>query len=429
MPKLLGIRREDKNMWERRVPLIPEHVKQLKDTNEIQTVLQPFERRAIGVDEFEQAGADYNEDLSECPVIIAVKEIPIDLLMHGKTYMFFSHTVKGQDYNMPLLQKLLDEKCTLIDYERIADDKGKRLVFFGRFAGVAGMIDALHGYGKRLKYLGYDNLFEQVKPAYEYNDIEDAKKHIKSIGEQISEAGLPNEAAPHVFGFTGYGNVSRGAQEIFDLLPHVEITPDELPEYSSTDNTKLVKVVFKEVHMVEPKSDSDQFDLQDYFKNADKYKSIFEKHIPYLSMVINCIYWDEHSPRFMTKDYFKSADERKLEVICDISCDINGAVEFTSHATDSDNPAYVFDPKTDSYTDGFEGNGIVVIAVDNLPTELPKDASQEFSNNLVKFIPGIIDADTSLSFAEVDYPPEIKRAVIVYKGELTPDYKYLQEFL
>lgn len=429
MQKLLGIRREDKNVWERRVPLIPRHVKELTENHEIKIILQPFERRAIRESQFLEAGAQFNEDLSQCPFIIAVKEIPIELIMPDKTYMFFSHTVKGQDYNMPLLQKIIDDKCTLIDYERITDEKGRRLVFFGRFAGVAGMIDALHGYGKRLKHLGYNNPLEHVKPAYEYEDIDDAKKHVIEIAKLIESEGLPKELSPYIFGFTGYGNVSGGAQEIFDLLPHIEITPDQLPEYSEKSENKFVKVVFKEEHMVEPKNADDAFDLQSYFANPEKYRSIFEKHIPYLSMIINCIYWDESSPRFITKEYFKYHSPKKLEVICDISCDINGAVEFTYKATDSDNPAYVYNPDNNAYTDGFEGDGIVVIAVDNLPTELPKDASEEFSNNLVDFIPGIVNADNSLPFDDVDYPAEIKRAVIVYKGELTPDYEYLKEYL
>jgi len=429
MEKIIGIRREDKNIWERRVPLIPKHVKELKDNHNIKTILQPFPRRAFLENEYLEAGAEFNEDLSECPVVLAVKEIPIRLITPNKTYIFFSHTIKGQDYNMPLLRKLMEEKCTLIDYECIKNADGRRLVFFGRFAGVAGMIDAFHGYGQRLKALGLENILEEVKSAYNYDDMEDAKKHLAKVGEKIKSSGLPVEKAPYVFGFTGYGNVSKGAQEIFDILPFEEIDANDLAKLKSTDNKKLYKVVFKEEHMVETKDSANSFELYDYFNHPEKYVSKFEEHIQYLSVVINCIFWNEDYPRFMTKEYFQKNPNRKLDMICDITCDIDGAVEFTHKATDSDNPAYVYNPHDDTYIDGYAGDGIVDIAVDNLPTELPKDSSVEFSNALEPFIPGLVNANLELDFDKVDFPEEIKRAVIVYKGELTPDYEYLQEYL
>ncbi len=429
MEKIIGIRREDKNIWERRVPLIPKHIKELIDEHGIKTILQPFPKRAFSEDEYREAGADFNEDLSSCPIVLAVKEIPINLIDHGKTYIFFSHTIKGQDYNMPLLKKLIDERCTLIDYECIKDAEGRRLVFFGKFAGVAGMIDALHGYGKRLKALGFENLFEGVKPAYGYEDMLDAKKHLTAIGEKIKSEGLPAQKAPYVFGFLGYGNVSKGAQEIFNILPFEEIDPNDLPKLSDNNNRKLYKVVFKEEDMVKTKDENSSFELLDYFNHPEKYASKFDEKIPYLSAIINCIFWSEEYPRFLTKEYFKNNPGGKLDVICDITCDIDGAVEFTHKATPSDNPAYVYNPNNDSFTDGYSGKGIVDIAVDNLPAELPKDSSVEFSDSLNSFIPGIVDADLNLPFDNVNYPDEIKRAVIVYKGELTPDYEYLKEYL
>lgn len=428
MKKIIGIRREDKNIWERRVPLIPDHVRILKEDNGIETIIQPFERRAFSNTEFENAGVTLQEDISECPTVFAVKEIPIKLLQKEKTYIFFSHTIKGQDYNMPLLQKLIDLRCTLIDYELIANEQGKRLVFFGKYAGLAGMIDALHGYGKRLKSLGYESPFLKIKPAYEYTTVEKAKEQIFAVGEEIKDIGLPMSKLPIVFGFLGYGNVSQGAQEIFDLLPHKTVSPEELPIQNA--NSKVIyKVVFKEDHMVEPKAPTEEFNLQDYFNNPKIYKSIFEKYIPNLSLIVNAIYWTEDSPRFLTKEFFKSNADRKPDVVCDITCDIDGAVEFTVKSTESDNPAYVYNPKDDSIKDGYDGEGIVNIAVDNLPAELPRNSSIEFSSALYKFVPGIVNANLEKPFEEADFPEEIKRAIILYKGELTEKFKYLEEFL
>ena len=429
MKKIIGIRREDKNIWERRVPLIPEHIKNLKDNFGIETVIQPFERRAFSDKEFDDSGAIIQEDLTECPTVFAVKEIPIKLLQNNKTYLFFSHTLKGQKYNMPLLKKVMDLNCTLIDYEVIRNENGKRLVFFGKHAGLAGMIDALYGYGVRLNGLGYSSPLLKMKPAYEYADVDEAKLLIAEIGEEIKEKGMPETKAPYVFGFMGYGNVSNGAQEIFDILPHKVITPDELKNLQDKSNNVFYKVVFKEEHLVEPKNSDEVFYLQDYFDNPHQYKSKFEEYIPHLSLIVNAIYWTEDSPRFLTKEYFKSIKTRKLDVVCDITCDIDGAVEFTVKSTESDNPAYVYNPEDDSITDGYSGDGILDIAVDNLPTELPRNSSIEFSNALHQFVPGIVNADLTKNFDEVDFPPEIKRGVIVYNGSLTEDFIYLEEFI
>jgi len=430
MKKLIGIRREDKNIWERRVPLIPEHLNKLKNDFGIESVVQPFERRAFTADEFVKAGSVINEDLSECPTIFGVKETPINLLMENKTYLFFSHTIKGQSYNMPLLQKLLDLNCTLIDYECITNEKGQRLVFFGRFAGLAGMIDAIFGMGQRFKSLGFETPFLKMKQAYQYSNLEEAIKDVKEIGEMIKENGIPKELTPLAVGFSGYGNVSKGAQEIFDLLPFTELSADELLELETGDTDKLYKVVFKEIDMFEPKNAEDEFELQDYFTHPEKYKSKFENYLGKMTVLVNAIYWHDKCPMLITKDYLKNNFENvKLQLVADISCDIDGAVEFTYKATEPDNPAFVYNPKTDSFSDGFEGEGIVDITIDNLPTELPRNASISFGESLIKFVPSIVESDFTVPFEELEVVPEIKNAIVVYNGKLTPKFEYLNKFL
>ncbi len=426
MIKTIGIRREDKNKWEIRVPIIPETVKHLKQQLGINFIVQPFKTRAFRDEEYLENGAEINEDLSNVDVIFAVKEIPINLILKNKIYLFFSHTIKGQSYNMPMLQALLDKNCTLIDYECIKDSSGKRLVFFGRYAGLAGMIDALYGLGKRLNYLGKQTPFIHVKPAYEYHDLEDAKLKIKIIAEEIFNFGL---SEPLVFGFAGYGNVSKGAQEIFDLLPYINLSPDELvTNYNNLEN-KIYKVVFDENYMVRPKSKDDKFELKDYFQNPIKYESRFEEFLPYINVLINAIYWDNRYPRLVTKEYLKKNNNGKLILISDISCDIDGAIEITYKATKPDNPAYVYNVKNDKYTDGFEGEGVVNMAVDNLPCELAKDSSISFSNSLEPFIKEIIEANFDEDFENLKVSDIIKNAIICYKGKLTPNYKYIEKYL
>ena len=431
----IGIRREDKNEWEARVPLIPNDVKKLV-SNGIEVILQPSPIRIFSDQEYIDAGATISEDLSSCPLILAVKEIPINFIEKGKTYVFFSHTIKGQDYNMPLLQKMMDVKTQLIDYERIVNENGQRLIFFGRHAGLAGMIDSLWAFGKRFESEGVRNPFSKIKKTFEYRGLDKAQVQIGKIVDEIRRNGIPKEMRPLVCGFSGYGNVSQGAQEIFDILPHRGISPqDLLTNKNLFDESKhiLYKVVFKESDLVETKNSEDKFELQDYYDNPQKYKSKFENYLPQLSMLMNCIYWDTPYPRLITLDYLKTAwtesINQKLKVIGDISCDIDGAIQCTVKSTEPGNPVYVYSPLDSSVNDGVEGIGPVIMAVDNLPCELAEEASKSFSKVLVGFIPQLVSADYNVVFKDLKLPNELRKGMILYRGKLTSEYKYLEKYL
>jgi len=431
----IGVRREDKSRWERRVPVTPDDARKLEEEHGIEVWVQPSPIRVFAGKEFTRAGAVVQEDLSSCPVIFAVKEIPPELFEPGKTYVFFSHTIKGQPSNMPMLKRILELGCTLIDYEKVTDEKGRRLIFFGRHAGLAGMIESLWALGKRLDWEGISNPFNQLRHTYEYKDLAEVKDAISKIGENLQAEGLPDEVVPLICGVAGYGNVARGVGEILDLLPIEEIEPHEvasLVESSNYNANVIYKVVFKEDHTVDPISSEDHFDLQDFYDHPVKYRGKFESYVPYLTMIVNCIYWDAKYPRLVTKEYLErlyGAGKPRLRVIGDISCDVEGAIECTVHYTEADEPVFVYNPFTGEATDGYEGEGPVVMAVDILPSELPQDASMYFSGVLQEFIPAIARADYAVPFEQLDLPPEIKRAVIAHRGELTPDYCYIEQFL
>jgi alpha-aminoadipic semialdehyde synthase len=431
MSLILGIRREDKNIWERRVPIVPNHIKEIKKNNDIIVIVQPSEIRAFSDDEYKKAGAEINEDLSTSKVIFAVKEIPIDFFEPKKTYVFFSHTIKGQKYNMPMLKRMMDLKCNLIDYEKITDKRGFRLVFFGRYAGLAGMIDSLWSFGQRMKLRNIETPFNQIKKTVDYKNLDDVKSHLKKVGETIKNKGIPKSLSPFVVGFAGYGHVSKGAQEILDILPFEEIRPRSIEKIFTNPSRKCVyKIIFKEEDLVQPISDDYIFELQDYYDTPEKYKSKFESYIPYISILMNCIYWDSRYPRLITKEYIKNNWRNiRLHVIGDISIDINGSIEITEKATTSAMPSYVYNPKTNSIKDGVDGEGIVIMGIDNLPCELPIESSNEFSNSLFNFIEKIVKSDYSKDFVDNDLPFEIKRAVVLYHGEFTPDYEYIGKYL
>ncbi len=430
----IGIRREDKSMWERRMPLVPGHIARLTETHQIEFHIQPSPQRIYTDAECAAAGAIMTEDLSACPVVLGVKEIPAQVFEKGKTYVFFSHTIKGQVYNMGMLRRMMEFECNLIDYETITDEMGRRLVFFGVHAGLAGMIDSLWAFGQRLKREGRDTPLAAARPAHAYDSLAAAQDHLGRIAAEVRRTNALAGCGPVVCGFAGYGHVSQGAQEIFDIFEPELVTPEALAQIDVRQGDgRFFKVVFKEKHMVEPVEASARFELQHYYDHPEKYRGVFDRYLPHLTMLINCIYWTPRYPRLVTREAVKrlyaNGEKPRLVVIGDISCDPEGSIECTVHPTDPGSPVYVFDVDQNQTREGFSGRGPVILAVDILPAELPREASETFSNALVDLIPGLAAADPSGDFASWALPGPLKRAAILHKGRLTEKYAYMQQYL
>lgn len=432
--KKIGIRYEDKYVMERRVPLVPKHVKELIDKGyEFEVVRSP--KRIFKDVEFEKVGANLVDEVTDSEIVLGVKEMPIAYFKENKTYIFFSHTIKGQEYNMPLLKDMMKSKINLIEYERIVDEQGRRLIFFGRFAGLAGMINSLWSLGQRYQEFGIETPFVKIKQTHHYNSLEEAREVISKVGKEIEENGLPEQITPLTFAITGYGNVSKGAQEILGLLPVESISPVELKKIERTGDysvKKVYKTVFKEEDLSVPKDPEQKFILQDYYDHPENYQDQFEQYIPFVSCLMNCMYWDDRYPIIVTKDYLEKLytdGNPKLTVIGDVTCDPDGSVECTHKGTEIEDPVFVYNPTTRIPEMGFKGDGILVMAVDILPSELPREASQTFSDALIDFVPKIAKADFNKDFDHLDLPYPIKKALILHKGELTPDYEYLKEYL
>jgi len=429
----IGLRKEEK-AFETRVALIPDQVKELHEQHSIEFVVEPSTQRAFDEDEFARAGAKIVPlKGSGVPVVLGIKEMPKDFFECDIVYIFFSHTIKGQKYNMPMLKQILESGATLIDYERIVDEKGRRLIFFGNWAGMAGISDTLRVLGERLEYEGiFPNPFARMKSTLEMKDLDEVKEEFRLLAKRITEQGLPDRLTPLIIGFAGYGNVSRGAQELFDILPHEVVEPSNLSKLKPR-NDILYKCIFKEEDMVEPLDPSQTFDLQDYYKRgASGYRGVFHEHVKYLTVVMNCIYWTSKYPRLITKDYIRNhwrESTRKIRAIGDISCDVGGAIELTLECTTPANPAFVYLVDEDRIKIGVEGDGPVIMAVDNLPCELPREASSYFGETLLDFIPALAKADFKVPFEELDLPRAIKDAIIVYRGRLTKNYEYLTQYL
>lgn len=434
--KTLLIRAEDKNRWERRAPLVPEDLREILKETGGKAFVESSKKRIFAENQYAAAGAGSCAGMDDGDIILGVKEIPVEKILDNKTYVFFSHTVKGQEKNMPLLQRIIDSGSTLIDYERITDAEGRRLIYFGPYAGDAGAIDIISLMGEHWAEKGLDTPFAAVRRAHQYESVKAACEHLSEISGRIQKNGLPRQLCPFTVGILGYGNVSGGAQQIFDCLPTERIAADAINEWVSQDQGDphtVYLTVFKEQDLVRPTADGAIFDLLEYYSHPERYESRFDRFLSCFTLLINAVYWEKRYPRFVTwaglKRMAESTPAPKLGGIADITCDTGGSIECNVKSADSDRPAYRVNPAAGTIEDGHLGEGIVLLAVDNLPCELPRDSSSFFSNQLKPFVPGLLSADYGSSLDVSGLSPEIKKAVIVYNGQLTVEYEYLNQYL
>ncbi|CAI5448094.1 unnamed protein product [Caenorhabditis angaria] len=438
----IGIRRETVNAWERRAPLAPLHVKRLTKSG-INVLIQPSNRRAYPIQDYIAAGAIVREDLSEASVIMSVKSVPIDQLIPNKTYAFFSHTIKAQQDNMAMLDTILQRNIRLIDYEKIVDDKGKRMVMFGKWAGNAGFIDILHGIGLRLLALGHHTPFLHMGLAHNYNDSHMAINALRDIGYEIALGRMPRSLGPLIFVFTGSGNVSQGAQELFEHLPHEYVDVATLPKVAKKGALNKVYgcVVTRKDHFV-PKNGG-PFNKQEFEQYPDRYTSKFATEIaPYASVIINGVYWDAQSPRLITipdaKNLLTPVQRydtpgcptlpHRLVALCDISADPGGSVEFMRECTTIDKPFTIYDADFNTSSDSFDAeSGCLVCSIDNMPAQMPIEATEQFGNLLYPWLMDLINCSNDQSFDRLQVRDEIKRAIITDQGKLTPNFEYIQQ--
>ncbi|MDH4071302.1 MAG: hypothetical protein OEV30_12875 [Ignavibacteria bacterium] len=435
MMNTIAIRRETKDNTQRRAPLAPEHVRELVTTRGLRVLVQPWTQRVFSDKEYEDAGATLTDDLSAANIIFGVKEIAPDLFLDGKAYVFFSHTVKGQRYNMPMLQAILDRNATLFDYELVRNREGKRLIFFGKYAGYAGMIDSFWALGKRLMWESIPSPFSSVRYATRYDNLPEVRDHFTEIGRTIDQEGIDRRLVPFICGFTGYGQVSRGAQQVFDLLPNQEIDAADLPAFIERgvfSDRKLYKVQFRKPDMFRHRESGKLFDPGEFKDHPDRYRSIFLRSLPFLTMLVNGIYWEPAFPRLITKRGIKrlyDRGEHRLRVIGDITCDVEGSIELTVKTTDVENPVFVYEPAGGTVIDGWEGDGPVILAVDKLPTEMPREASTAFGDTLAPFVPELAAVDYREPASRLALPFEFQMALIAHRGQLAPSQKHLKQYL
>uniref|UniRef100_A0A3P8UP07 Aminoadipate-semialdehyde synthase n=1 Tax=Cynoglossus semilaevis TaxID=244447 RepID=A0A3P8UP07_CYNSE len=408
---VVAIRREDINPWERRAPLAPRHIRELTNAG-VKVMVQPSNRRAIHEKYYAKAGAIIQEDISEATLILGVKRPPEEKIMEKKTYAFFSHTIKAQEANMGLLDDLLKKEVRLIDYEKMVDPNGYRIVAFGKWAGVAGMINILHGLGLRFLALGHNTPFMHIGMSHNYRNVSQAIQAVRDCGYEISMGLMPKSMGPITFCFTGTGNVSKGAQDIINELPVEYVEPHELKDVSvSGDMSRVYATVLSRHHHLVRKSDG-IYDPLEYENHPRLYTSHFRTSVS----LIPAVQTYERTHFLVRLDAQKlirkipSSSNRgspalphKLLAICDISADTGGSIEFMNICTTIDKPFCMYDADQHIDHDRYGTNTLFVVV---------QNCCEKVVLNYCVFL-------TLLFFFS-------SKAVITSNGSLTPKYEYIE---
>ena len=395
----IGLIRENRTMHDKRVALTPAQCVLVKQQySGLDIVVQPSEWRAFSDEEYKEVGVELNEDLSNCDLLFGIKQVPVDRLIPNKQYLFFSHTIKKQPENKDLLSAILEKKIQLVDYECLTDAKGNRVLGFGYYAGLVGAYNAFMGYGKKYK------LFD-LKPAHLCYDKEELKKELRKIH-------LPNIKII----VTGNGRAANGAVELLGALGVRRITPFEFQQYT------FLEATYAQLHSEDYNEAKDEslWNREHFYQKPEQYASTFNKYTKYCDLLIHCSFWNPKAPKLFSKGDMRQPDFR-LGVIADVTCDINGSIPSTMKATTIDDKFYGYNPEKQSMQQPFVNKTITVMAVDNLPCELPRDASEAFGKDLMeKVLPSLLTEDKN---------GLIKRGTITHDGKLMPNFEYLSDYV
>jgi len=390
---------ERKSPPDRRVVLDPKSCKNLLSTfPSAELIIESSPIRAFSDMDYSSAGLEVVADVSGAEVLIGVKEVPIEALIPNKSYFFFSHTIKKQPYNRKLLQAILDKNITLYDHETLVNESNHRLIGFGYYAGVVGAYNGLRALGLKL------NCFELPK-ATDLNDR-------AALNAQLDLLTIPNVKIV----LTGSGRVGQGAKEILDHLNIKKVSVDQFI------NNSFKEAVYVQLDVLDycKRKDGTTLGKKDFFNYPEAYQSTFDRFTSVADFFIAGHFYGKGAPAFFTREQAKSP-RFNLKVVADISCDIDGPVACTIRPSTIDKPIYGYDAETETEVNFSNASAIAVMAVDNLPCELPKDASEGFGHTFVeKIIPAFFNQD---AFGV------LKRSKMTENGKLTDAFSYLQAYI
>ncbi|MGC1243049.1 MAG: NAD(P)-dependent oxidoreductase [Chryseosolibacter sp.] len=396
----IGLIREGKIPPDKRVAFTPLQAQEIQQRFKgVDIICQQSDVRAFRDEEYTELGIKVSADVTACDILLGIKEVPITNLIPDKTYLFFSHTLKKQPYNKQLLQEILKKRIMLIDYEALKDRLGNRLVAFGRYAGIVGAYNALWTYGKRF------DLFS-LRRAFECYDINDLKRELRKV-----------QLPPIKIILTGAGRVAKGSMETLDTANIRKVKAQDFLEQTFTEPV-YVQLSSGDYHK---RKEGGSFNRDEFHKYPERYDTNFRAFAAVADMLIAGAYWNPKAPVLFTPQDMNS-HSFKIKIVADITCDINGSIPSTKKASTIVDPVYDYDPYTDSIQPPLSDDKFVtVMAIDNLPCELPRSASEEFGRDLIdRILPALIGNDNE----EV-----IRRATLTQDGKLTEPFRYLEDYV
>ena len=395
----IGLIREWKKPADKRVALTPELCTEFKKTfPKVELVVESSPDRTFKDKEYKAVGVEVQKDMSDCDILLGIKEVPINKLIEGKKYLFLSHTIKEQEYNRSLLQEIIRKKITLIDYETLNWPKGGRILGFGKWAGIVGAYNAFLTWGKKM------DLY-QLPPAHETNNFEESMKLLKGI--DIGQARIA---------YTGNGRVAHGIREVLELMGIKEATPQEFVS-KTVKGPCFVQLTNWDLYH---RKDGGKWSDEHFYNNHDAYCCEFDNFLTHTDILINGMYWENDMPPLFTKADTKR-EHFKLKVIADITCDVEGSIPITMKDTDIYDPTFGWSKSQQKEVLPYGPDTVDVMAVTNLPTEMPKNASAEFGGSLLEHIfPLLINGDKNKI---------LDKATITKNGKLNTHYRYLQDFV
>lgn len=397
MNQVIGLIREDRFPADNRVALTPAQCKWIqKNAPHIKIVVQSSQGRCFSDREYLMAGAEVNDDLNGCDILLGIKEVPVSKLMEGKTYLFFSHTKKKQPHNQKLLQAILGKKITLIDYECLEHEDGQRIIGFGFFAGVVGAHNGMMAYGNRSGLFSLDRVYKQ--------------RSFRELIHTYFGLRLPNVK----IAVTGSGRVAHGILEIMNLMGIHEVEPDE---YLKRRFAYPVYTQLKGVELYENKN-TGKYSREEFHEQPQLYRCRFLPYAEQTDILMNGVYWEKNVPRLFERENVRE-ENFIIQTIADITDDANGSVPINTGDQTIENPIYGIDKNTLEKTAPYLKHSIDIMAVGNLPNELPRDASRYFGEQLIKHVLEDLVGNGS----EI-----IDRATMAKAGKLTPGYAYLQDY-
>ena len=401
MSLTIGLIREGKTPPDKRVPLTPKKCVEAQAAFPgLRIVVQPSPIRSYADQEYRDLGLEVRDDLHDCDILMGVKEVPIAQLIPNKTYVFFSHTVKKQPANRQLLREVLKKNITLIDYELLTNAQGERIVAFGRYAGIVGAYNGLLTYGR--KHGLYD-----LKPAYQCVDMDDMQEEFFKVKQ------LP----PIKMAVTGSGRVAQGALEVLDRMGIRRVS---VYDYLYLNFNEPVYAQLRSSDY-NRRRDGRVWDTQNFHQHPAEYESAFDKFLPVTDLLIACAYWHPAAPLLFSEADTRRPDFR-INTIADVTCDVSGSIPTTKRSSTIAEPVFDYNPATGELEPAYSRPAnITEMAVDNLPCELPRNASRDFGRQLIdKVLPHLLGDDAE---------GVVARATIAKGGHLTQHYQYLADYV